>query len=91
MYGRLVRGCLDFSLLFATIRVVKLNRAALHVIRERTRLSKSQLAALSGLSAGAYSDLESGRRNASEDVIGRLAEALDVPIPAIARTEDAAA
>ena len=62
---------------------VQLNRVALQVIRERSRMSKSQLASLAGLSNGAYSDLESGRRNASEDVIGRLAEALAVPVPAI--------
>lgn len=66
---------------------MKLNRVALKVIRERSRFTKSQLSSLAGVTPGTYSDLESGRRNASEDVIGRIADALDVPIPAIAQSD----
>ena len=71
--------------------MAKLNRWTLTELRERSGYSKSAFAREVGISTGTLSDLESGRRNASPDVLKRLAETLKVPLPAILCDPEAAA
>ena len=59
------------------------NRHALRVIRERSGLSLSALAALAAVSQPHLSNIERGRRQASPALIRRLAEALKVPVVAL--------
>lgn len=66
-----------------------LNRYALTYLRERSGFSKSSLAREVGISVGTLADLESGRRNASPEMIRRLAVALKVPIPALIGDKEA--
>ena len=60
-----------------------LNRHALRIIRERSGLSLSALAALADVSQPHLSNLERGRRQASPALIRRLALALKVPVVAL--------
>ena len=60
-----------------------LNRHALRVIRERSGLSLSALAALADVSQPHLSNVERGRRQASPALIRRLAQALKVPVVAL--------
>ena len=46
-------------------------------------MSQMGLAEEIGSSPGYIHDIETGRRNPSDDVISRIAEALKVPLPAI--------
>jgi DNA-binding XRE family transcriptional regulator len=62
---------------------VQLNRHALRAIRERSGLSRTALAQRAGISQPHLSNLELGRRQASEQVVVRLAAALAVPVPAL--------
>lgn len=62
---------------------MRLNRFALAEIRERSGLSKSQLASRAGKATGTISDLESGRRDASPELLRSLAEALACPVVAL--------
>lgn len=56
---------------------MRLNRHALATIRERSGLSKSQLASKAGVATGTISDLESGRRDASPEMCKTLADVLE--------------
>jgi transcriptional regulator with XRE-family HTH domain len=62
---------------------VQVNRHALTSLRERSGFTKSSLAREAGISVGTLHDIESGRRNASPEMIRRLAVALKVPTPAL--------
>jgi transcriptional regulator with XRE-family HTH domain len=65
-----------------------LNRHALRIIRERSGLSVSALAADAGVSQPHLSNIESGRRQASPEVARRLAAALKVPLLALLADEE---
>jgi len=60
--------------------LVEIDPVALVVLREKDRATKTQLAQRAGISLGYLADLESGRRKGNPDVIGKLADALNVPI-----------
>jgi len=62
---------------------MELNRHALRVIRQRSGLSVSALAAVAGISQPHLSNIETGRRRASPEVALRLARALKVPLLAL--------
>jgi DNA-binding XRE family transcriptional regulator len=59
------------------------NRYALTELRERSGYSKTSLARDAGVSLGHLTDIESGRRNPSPEVLTRLAAALKVPVLAL--------
>jgi len=61
---------------------------ALRALRERSGLTIVDLARSAGISQPHLSNLEAGRRNASPDVVRRLAQALRVPITAILTVPD---
>ncbi|MCU1589236.1 MAG: family transcriptional regulator [Frankiales bacterium] len=54
-------------------------------LREKDRQSKTQLAKAAGISLGYLADLESGRRKGNPAVIGKLADALNVPTSMLER------
>lgn len=60
-----------------------MNHEALRAIRERSGLSITALATEAATKQSHLSNIESGRRNASDELIVALAKALKVPIPAI--------
>lgn len=60
-----------------------LNGDALQAIRERTGLSQTELAKLTGVSQGRISELESGRLNVRPATVKALADALAVPMTAL--------
>lgn len=60
-----------------------INRWALRAIRGAQGVTVSKLAADSGINQPHLSNIERGRRQASEGLIAALARALDVPIQAI--------
>ncbi len=60
-----------------------INRAALRAIRERSGLTVSELARLSGVSQPHISNIESGVRGARAPIIKALADALEVPMLAL--------
>ena len=62
---------------------MQVNRHALTSLRERSGFTKSMLAREVGISVGTLHDIESGRRNASPEMIRRLAVALKIPTPAL--------
>lgn len=62
---------------------MQLNRHTLTAIHERSGLSKTALARRAGISQPHLSNLELGRRQASDQVIVRLAGALGVPLPSL--------
>ena len=62
---------------------MQLNRHALRALRERSGLSVSALAHLAGVSQPHLSNVEVGRRQASDELICRLAGALRVPVVAL--------
>jgi len=62
---------------------MEINRHALRVIRERSGITVSALAIAAGIRQAHLSNIEAGRRNASDTVIVALAKALDVPLQAI--------
>ena len=62
---------------------MKLNREALVVIRERSGLSKTELAERAGIDRTLVHRLENGERNASVTVIRKLAVALQCSVLAI--------
>lgn len=62
---------------------MQLNRHALRVIRQRSGLTVSALGRRAGVSQPHLSNIERGRRQASPELIGRLAAALRVPIVAL--------
>jgi transcriptional regulator with XRE-family HTH domain len=67
---------------------VKLNPHALRVIRERTGLSKAQLAELAGVDRTLVTRLENGERSATPAVIVKLAAALQCPQTALCTEAD---
>ncbi len=67
---------------------MQLNRHALRIIRERSGLSVSALAAEVGISQPHLSNIERGRRQASPEVSRRLAQALRVPLLALLADPD---
>lgn len=69
---------------------MRLNRHALAEIRERSGLSKSQLASRAGKATSTISDLESGRRDASPELLRDLADALVCPVVALMAQPEAA-
>jgi transcriptional regulator with XRE-family HTH domain len=68
--------------------IVQLNRHALRVIRQRSGLTVSALARRAGVSQPHLSNIERGRRQASPELIGRLAGALRVPVVALLAEPD---
>lgn len=57
---------------------VKLNAEALRVIRERTGMTKSEMAKRAEIDPSLVTRLENGERPGTPNVIARLARALDV-------------
>lgn len=71
---------------------MKLNREALIAIRERSGMNKSQLADAAGVDRTLVHRIENGERNATPDVMRKLAQGLKVPVTAIiGPSEDEAA
>jgi transcriptional regulator with XRE-family HTH domain len=66
---------------------VRLNRIALREVRKLKGQSVTGLAEAAGIRQAHLSNLEAGRRQASPDLIRRLADALDVPVGCIAPVE----
>lgn len=62
---------------------MKVNGEALRVIRERSGISTTQLATMSGIRIETISRLENGHRPGTEQQIVSLARALEVPVIAI--------
>lgn len=69
---------------------MKVNGAALRAIRQRSGVTVTSLAESVGIKQSHLSNIEAGRRNASEDVIVSLAQALKVELPAILCDPEAA-
>jgi len=59
------------------------NGDAIKYLRERTRLSKTELATAAGIDRTHLHRIESGERNGTERQIGAIADALKVPVTAI--------
>ena len=66
---------------------MKLNPAALRVIRERTGLSKAELADRAGIDRTLVTRLENGERSGTPSVIVKLAAALQCSQLAICTVE----
>jgi transcriptional regulator with XRE-family HTH domain len=79
---------LPLSLYHAYLTLVRVNRFALTELRERSGYSKSALARQVGISVGTLADLESGRRNASPELVRKLADGLKVPLAALVCRRD---
>ena len=62
---------------------MRLNREALIAIRERSGMNKSQLAAAAGVDRTLVHRIENGERNATPDVMRKLAIGLKVPVTAL--------
>lgn len=67
---------------------MRVNGAALREIRERSGVSVTDLATAAEIKQSHLSNIEAGRRNASDDVIVKLARELKVPLPAIIACPD---
>jgi transcriptional regulator with XRE-family HTH domain len=67
---------------------IEIDPVALTVLREKDGHSKSSLAAKANMSLGYLSDLESGRRKGNPEVIGKLADALNVPRSLLEKKRD---
>lgn len=52
----------------------------LRTLRKQKGLSQLRLSEMAGLSSSIVGDIETGRRNPTLTTIGKLAEALDVPV-----------
>lgn len=68
---------------------MKLNRHSLTAIRERSGLSKADLADAAGVDRTLIHRLENGERNASPVVIRKLADALNCPLLALIGPDEA--
>lgn len=68
---------------------MRLNPEALRVIRERTGLSKAELADRAGVDRTLITRLENGERRATVAVISKVARALDVSQLAICSPTEA--
>lgn len=62
---------------------MRLNRSSFRTIRECKGKTLSGLAIATGVQQGHMSNIEHGRRRASDELIVALAGALDVPLQAI--------
>jgi transcriptional regulator with XRE-family HTH domain len=71
-----------------TVHDVRLNKEALTVIRERTGLSKTELAERAGIDRTLVHRLENGERNCTPTVMRKLATALDCPLFALMGPSD---
>lgn len=60
-----------------------LNPSALRVIRQRSGVTVTSLAAAAGITQAHLSNIEAGRRGASPEVSARLALALKIDLPSI--------
>lgn len=70
---------------------MNLNRHTLQLVRERTGLTKAQLATRAGIDRTLITRLENGERTATPRVIVALAKALDCPQVALCdKPEDVA-
>ena len=72
------------------VRDMQINREALIAIRERSGMNKSQLADAAGVDRTLVHRIESGERNATPDVMRKLAEGLKVPVTALIGSDEAA-
>jgi transcriptional regulator with XRE-family HTH domain len=70
---------------------MRLNHAALRVIRERTGLTQTQVAADAEIDRANYVHMEAGRRPGTAPQIKALAEVLCVPVTALLGPEPAPA
>jgi transcriptional regulator with XRE-family HTH domain len=75
----------------ASLSVMRCNGAALRIIRERSGLSVSALAKEVGISQPHLTNIERGDRQASPDVMVKLASALKIELPAILADPEQAA
>lgn len=71
-----------------TVTGVKLNKEALKVIRERSGLSKTDLAERAGIDRTLVHRLENGERNCTAPVMRKLADALGCPLFALMGPDD---
>lgn len=62
---------------------MRINRQSLKVIRERSGFSSSRFATAAGISTAHLSNIESGKRQASPELILRMAKVLEVPVMAL--------
>lgn len=62
---------------------MRLNHAALRVIRERTGKSQTQVAELAQMDRANYAHIEAGRRRGTEEQIKAFAVALQIPVDAL--------
>lgn len=62
---------------------MNLNRFTLAVLRDRSGMSKATLARRAGVDRTLIHRIENGERNATPDVIRKLATALDCPVLAL--------
>lgn len=62
---------------------MKVNGASLRVIRTRSGWSVSSLAEKVGCKPSHISNIEAGRRQASPELVHRLAKVLDVPLQSL--------
>jgi len=70
---------------------MNLNREALIALRERSGMSKAELAERAGVDRTLVTRLENGERRATPDVMRRLAEALRVSTVALMGPDEAVA
>ena len=70
---------------------MKLNRDALIVIRERSGMSKAELATRAGVDRTLITRLENGERSATPSVMHKLSVALDVSLMTLCGPEEDAA
>lgn len=59
---------------------MKINPESLRALRERSGWSVTRFAQACGIATGHLSNIEAGRRQASPEVIKRMAEVLDLPL-----------
>lgn len=62
---------------------MRLNHAALRVIRERTGKSQTQIADMAGMDRANYAHIEAGRRRGTEEQMKAFAEVLQIPFDAL--------
>lgn len=67
---------------------MKINPESLRALRQRSGWSVSKFATACEISTGYLSNIEAGRRQASPEVITRMARVLDVPLQALISTWD---
>lgn len=70
---------------------MRINSAALRVIRERSGYKQAQLADLAGIDRPNYAHIEAGRRNGTPAQIKVIAAVLQIPFDALLGPEREAA